>query len=418
MSATNGLAVSFRKRSRLIGCSVAVVFAISALFASAAGAVTPKTQTYLALGDSLAFGYSQQLFNENLTAGEPAKAFEHGYVNFYLRTLKPLENGVALVNNGCPGETTDSLIGNGSLASALGIPGEAPCKYHETEAEEQGGPPGFKFPLHHEYGGAGVSQLENALGVIAASFAGGKPVTTMTLNIGANDELHAIAKCKAEVAQEYGEKGFSNYEKNPGTEGPEKAFEECLLQHVNALFAHIIGNIDRTVYVLRNAETFEGVPGSNFKGKLIFAGSYDPYGVVFRAGEPIGPGGIYGTGTGKELLKNSIALTATLNGLEHKAITDSGSEAAEEGHEPFEGCFANPMPKFNPAGKANVNEPTRLQKWTNMANFKEDLGKHYGQEHADGPDIHPTREGYIKFAGSIAIAVKENAEKGITCEKP
>lgn len=381
MSATNGLAVSFRKRSRLIGCSVAVVFAISALFASAAGATNPPvTKTYFALGDSLAFGYSQQLFNENQGVGDPATAFEHGYAKYYFGHLKPILTGTQLTNNGCPGETTDSMIGNGALAAAFGIPGEAPCKYHNTEAEEHGGPPGFKFPLHHEYG-AGQSQLENVMQTIAVDAGAGKPVTTISLNIGANDELHALAKCKAEIKAEYEEKGYSNYEKNPGTEGPEKAFEECTLAHVNALFTHIVTNIDRIMYAIRKGSAFGA---TDYTGRVIFLNSYDPYGVVFKAGE-------FGFGTGKELINNSNSLTATLNGILQKNLTDSGEEASNEGHIPFEACVANPQPRFNPQNKY---EPSRLQKLTNMANFKEDLGKKYGEPNADGPDIHPTLEGY------------------------
>ena len=56
MSAKHGSAVSFR---RLLGCTFALVLALSAVFAASASAKTP-TKTDLALGDSLAFGYSQQ----------------------------------------------------------------------------------------------------------------------------------------------------------------------------------------------------------------------------------------------------------------------------------------------------------------------------------------------------------------------
>ena len=71
MSATHGLARAAlaqpASRTRLVA-----VFALSAVLASTASAVNPIKETYLALGDSLAFGYSQQLFNENLVNGEPA----------------------------------------------------------------------------------------------------------------------------------------------------------------------------------------------------------------------------------------------------------------------------------------------------------------------------------------------------------
>jgi hypothetical protein len=371
MSATNGLAVSLRARARLIGCAAVMVLAVSALFASSASAVNPPvTKTYVGLGDSLAFGYSQQIFNENYekflkaeqAEPEPANAYNHGYVNYYFGHLKPALEGWQMVNNGCPGETTDSFLGNGPVQTALsGAPffatGESPCAYHKAG-----------FPLHHEYGG--VSQLENALGTIAAAAGAGKPVEVISLNIGANDELHAIAKCKAEVQAEYVAEGKSKYGSTP-----EEAVEHCIVAHVAELFGHILKNVDASLYAIRNGAAFGGV---NYAGKIIIQGGYDPYGVVFALNEPIN-GGLFGLGTGKEILPNSNSLAGLLN-------VEEASNVAK-----FGACYANPQGKFNPENKY---EPVRLKKWTNMANFKENLGKTYGQPSADGPDIHPTVEGY------------------------
>ena len=91
MSATNGSTT--RSRGRLLGVSLALVFALTALFAANASAKVPVTSTYAALGDSLAFGYSQELFNQNFPTESPT-AFEHGYANYYLNHLKPALNGV------------------------------------------------------------------------------------------------------------------------------------------------------------------------------------------------------------------------------------------------------------------------------------------------------------------------------------
>jgi hypothetical protein len=353
MSATNGSAVSFRKRSRLIGCSVAIVVALSAIFASGAGATpVPIKESVLAVGDSLAFGYSQQLFNENYPTESPA-AYEHGYANYYLNHFKPKLNGVQLVNNGCPGETTDSMIGNGALASAFGIPGESPCGYHKAG-----------FPLHHEYGG--VSQLENTLGTIAGLAGAGKPVTTVTLNIGANDELRQIAKCKAEVKAEYEAEGKSS---KYGGKSPEEAVLNCLAANFEALVKHILTNIGNALYAIRNGEAFGGV---NYGGKIVVQGGYDPY------------GNVYGTG---EVLKSSLFLTRQVNIKEAEVVAKFGA------------CYADPQARFNPENKY---EPERLQKWTNMNNQKEDLGKKFGEPGADGPDIHPTLEGY-KVLSNIMV---------------
>ncbi|HMH46575.1 MAG TPA: hypothetical protein VK538_02565 [Solirubrobacteraceae bacterium] len=72
MQAMNGSAVSFRKRGRLIGCCMALVLAFSALvFSASAGAATPPPPTtYLALGDSLAFGYTQEKFENHFPSNE------------------------------------------------------------------------------------------------------------------------------------------------------------------------------------------------------------------------------------------------------------------------------------------------------------------------------------------------------------
>jgi hypothetical protein len=409
MSATNGSL--FRK---LVTC-MAAVFALSAILATAASAKpVPITSTQLSLGDSLAFGYSLELFNQNFPTESPT-AFENGYTDQYFDVKLPAIAGIQETNKGCPGETTDSMIGNGPAGAALDpTEGESPCAYHK-----------LGFPLHSEYGGT-KSQLESALEAIAIDSFTGKPVTHLTLNIGANDELHAIAKCEAEVKAEivptegkffsiYGGKGSSEaglaeaieaqtdgaeakvaFEKGENALGAElkaeaeedgaaaaadfhKAGEEavkgCIEFHVSGLFSHILKNVGSMLFAIRHGSLFGGV---DYAGPIAVLGGYDPYGSVFKLGEEILPG--------------SNALAAILNFHMKKLVTDSGTEAAEEGHEPFGGCYYNPQPLFNPGTKA---EPTRLQKWTNMANFTESNGK------KNGPDIHPTVSGYVVLGNGL-----------------
>jgi hypothetical protein len=200
MKAMNGFGVKIiRRGSRLLGCT-AVLVALSAMLIApslASAKMTSIKATYLGLGDSLAFGYSQELFNLNKPFENP-KAFEHGYVNDYLNLINSKKR-TQLVNYGCPGETTESLIGSNptflaELNTKAGrkvsepITGESPCAYHKVG-----------LPLHNEYG-AGKSQLEAALAAIALGKTDGKPVKTISLDIGANDELHAISKVEAEAA--------------------------------------------------------------------------------------------------------------------------------------------------------------------------------------------------------------------------
>jgi len=188
----------------------------AAVAPSTAGAAEPKVnETYLALGDSLAFGYSLQLYHEGEVAGfEDPEMFENGYPNQLLKKLKAaavkLGNNVRLVNDGCPGETTSGTIGTnasllGTLNAALkesqeenGLPpvsGSSPCPY-------QAGWNAFKKvgiggPLHHPYSG---SQLEDAMETVRVSQnVEKKPVSSITLNIGANDELQTLGGVEAEA---------------------------------------------------------------------------------------------------------------------------------------------------------------------------------------------------------------------------
>jgi len=195
MNGSGGLGI--RRFCRLAGC-VAALAALSAMtLPSVAAAKPPKVRyTYLSLGDSLAFGYSTQAFNENLTNGDQASHFENGYTNDYFAKVNA-GGKVALVNDGCPGETTESLIGNnpallaGLNAALKGkipepVTGEAPCAYQTAG-----------LPLHHPY--PGKSQLESALETLAVAAAEHKPVKGITLDIGSNDTLHVVAKVEKEV---------------------------------------------------------------------------------------------------------------------------------------------------------------------------------------------------------------------------
>jgi len=350
MSATNGSAVSFR---RLLGCAFVLVLALSAVFASGASAAK-ITKSDVALGDSLAFGYSQQLFNENEKTGESPSAFLHGYTNDYFNMSHLKLAGGQLQNLGCPGETTDSLIGNGPLGAALegaipGAHGSAPCAYHNL----------LGAPLHVEYG-AGKSQLEKALETIAVDSLSGTPATTLTLNIGANDQLAAVHSCEAEVGKEYAEEGKSKYGATPA-----EAVKHCLEAHLTGLITHILTNEGAALFAVRNGALFGGV---NYAGKIVLQGGYDPYGNVFGTGE---------------LLPGSTTLAGVINTYQSKQATEFGA------------CYANPLPRFNPGG---AKEPARLQKWTNMANATEFEGK------KNGPDIHPTPTGYQNLSRIMVTA--------------
>jgi lysophospholipase L1-like esterase len=221
MLVSHGLAGSTRFHRRPFGRPLAfivVLIALAALtLAPTAGAHKSRQATYLALGDSLAFGYSQAKFNE-LFPTEPASAYDTGYVDDFGHVLRIFQPGVQTINDGCPGETTDSFI-------------KGPCEY------------GLAFPLHHAYSGGPLSsQLSDALNVLSTSPP--NAVTPITIDIGANDALGLIeGTCKLEA--------------------------KCIEEHAPALFAHVAGNLGLILTDLRGAAPH---------AKIIVLGLYNPFG--------------------------------------------------------------------------------------------------------------------------------------------
>ncbi len=222
------MAVRFRSHSRpgdrrlaLMTAFLVLLLAPSLLLAGPAGAFGSRS-TYLAMGDSLAFGYSQAKFN-SLFPGENPAAYDTGYVDDFAKVLRLFHPGLQVVNDGCPGETTDSLI-NG------------PCAYQ------------LAFPLHHPYsGGPSSSQLSDALAYLAAHPGAVDPIT---IDIGANDALGLIeGTCKLEAA--------------------------CIAAHAPALFAHIAGNLALILGDLRAADP---------RAQIIVLGLYNPFGETIAGG--------------------------------------------------------------------------------------------------------------------------------------
>src|SRR5438477_11754976 len=117
----------------------------------------PPSPAYLALGDSLAFGFQEAKFlNELATNSYSAASFDTGYDADFAAMIRPLAPpGQAFheTNFSCPGETTGSLI-------------HGPCP--------------FPLPLHDSYP-AGASQLQAALAFLRAN---PHRVNPITLDIG------------------------------------------------------------------------------------------------------------------------------------------------------------------------------------------------------------------------------------------
>jgi lysophospholipase L1-like esterase len=129
----------------------------------------PPKRYYLALGDSLAFGFQFDKFNANFPS-VPASIFSTGYVDALAGMLREIRPGVTAVNYGCTGETSLTFIEGGCLYTASG------------------------FPLHDPYDG---SQLSAALSFLRAHRG---QVSPITINLGTNDLNALRVSCGDDVS--------------------------------------------------------------------------------------------------------------------------------------------------------------------------------------------------------------------------
>ena len=127
------MSVFQRAHTRVLVCCVAALGALA--FTASAGAATVGN-TYLALGDSLAYGYHAAQFKNELESKgyvEP-ETFDEGYVNDFGAALKLVNPKLKLIDDGCPGETSETLI------KGSGIPGY--CAGGPTGTPPTAGRPG------------------------------------------------------------------------------------------------------------------------------------------------------------------------------------------------------------------------------------------------------------------------------------
>ena len=113
----------------LAGCAalVAALLALLVVPASSAAQSGPGSD-YLALGDSIAYGYQAARFNAQFP-NVVEQTFNTGYVDrlgFWLRLRNP---SIETTNDGCPGESTESFIrgGRGPGTGFTFVPNPAFC---------------------------------------------------------------------------------------------------------------------------------------------------------------------------------------------------------------------------------------------------------------------------------------------------
>jgi lysophospholipase L1-like esterase len=184
----------------MVACVLLVSNETTSFAAGVPPTFNPPQHYYLALGDSLAFGYQAATFNQNFPA-EPPTAFSTGYVDDFARMLQDVRPHLQSINFGCTGETTVTFIQGDCIYTALG------------------------FRLHNSYVG---SQLLAAL-----AFLHQHPgqVSPITLNLG-GDDLNALGtQCGSDVS--------------------------CYEQQAPIVLAQIASNLNQILDMLRQA-----APGS------------------------------------------------------------------------------------------------------------------------------------------------------------
>jgi lysophospholipase L1-like esterase len=228
------MSVLHRIRTRVVVCVAAVAALGAFVFAPAASAGTIGS-TYLALGDSLAYGYHAAQFSEELAKGEVVpSSFDEGYVDDFAAALKASNPSLEYINDGCPGETSTAFI-NGS-----GFPFPGFCSNFPTNTP---------FPdayLHHEYRG---SQLSDALNILKNN----PNVSPITLDIGSNDLLKFLQETC----------GFPKENK-------------CMNSQIEAEFGVIAGNV---AFILK--ELHAAAP----KAQIVLVGNYNPFPGVVPEGD-------------------------------------------------------------------------------------------------------------------------------------
>jgi lysophospholipase L1-like esterase len=145
-------------------CTLLLAIVCAVVPSSAASAAPtqfhPPKDFYLALGDSIAYGFQ----TAKAVAGLPPEAFDTGFVDVFSARLRQVRPDIRTVNFSCPGESTTSFT--------------APCVWKATG-----------HALHDDYSG---SQLAAALAFLAAHRG---QVSPITLSLNGNDINAFLQSC-------------------------------------------------------------------------------------------------------------------------------------------------------------------------------------------------------------------------------
>ena len=184
-------------------------------------AANDTNYTYLALGDSIAFGLDITLFKPGLPPPTPAQFTGYPEV---VAQVEHLLQSKKEVNAACPGETSASFYIPGAPDNGCNGPGP------------QGQPPFKIFPgLHTSYSG---TQLAFAISQLSTN----KHINLVTLGIGGNDLLLLQAQCAV----------------NPST------FAACVQAALPGVLQSYGGNLAAILSAIR----------ANYQGTLVLVNNY------------------------------------------------------------------------------------------------------------------------------------------------
>jgi lysophospholipase L1-like esterase len=102
---------------RLRGLLAAVLVVLGAGALAASSAPAAPQAYYLALGDSIAYGFQPTKARKEL----PPSGFNTGYVDVFAARLRTIDPGIKVVNYGCPGESMVTFAKGGCPAFEDGI---------------------------------------------------------------------------------------------------------------------------------------------------------------------------------------------------------------------------------------------------------------------------------------------------------
>lgn len=192
-----------------------VLLTVCSSFALATTNTLAQNSTYLAIGDSVGFGITTTASYTQTSNGD------RGYVSLYADYLATQNSGIrpAVVNASIYGDSTSSYFDTSNAARALNT------NYTST-----------------------ISQNTFVMNAITQAAAASRPVTTVTVSLGANDLLSIIQQ--------------------PGFAGLPAATQFATLQ---AAFGGIVTNLTAFYSGLRTA-----LPTAN----IIAVGYYDPFAIL------------------------------------------------------------------------------------------------------------------------------------------